>query len=268
MTSKGRSTGTPTPQSALLHALRGSEIESGRVLAAAWELELGAALAGARHVEVDDPEGDKRFLNALTRLAAAAIERGTDAVELLEELAEVVEHAARNDADLRERWTADALDAIVALTTSDPVPRHTVEQVRRRGRHRAQLLNSGAYDIEALVSARGPTRGAVDSWLSREHAAHRLLRVQDRSGKALVPAILLDASGDRLETFTGIAPTLRTLAEAGLSDWAAWTWLATPAGWAGTPDPRELLEQQRWDELAAAALRFTDSSPDRALIEA
>lgn len=208
------------------------------------------------------PTGDvvgpaaQRFLQALEHASPDE----TAFASVLDTLTEVAERTGAHGDRVRDDWVNRTLADLQAHLPFDPVPQATVQQVHRRAVHRAALLGQGAFDVESLVEARGPTRGAVESWLSREHAGNRLLRVADDTGRSWVPGIVLDASGARLGTFPQMGDVLGPLASAGLSDWAMWTWLATPGGWPDESAPRELLEQRRFDDLAQLAREFAATS--------
>ena len=124
-------------------------------------------------------------------------------------------------------------------------------------RERDRLLASGAYDIAALQRLRGDSKEATTrAWVSRRRKAGRLLTVS-HDGTVLVPAFQLGADAD---VRPAVAPVLAALTEAGLSGWAAWTWLTTAGPGLDGDVPAEVLSRdpgrvvRAAESFAAAAL--------------
>jgi hypothetical protein len=145
-----------------------------------------------------------------------------------------VEQIQADEADLRREDLVRAM-AVVGL---DPVPADTVAQARRLARERDRLLASGAYDMPALQRLRGDSKeGTTRTWLARRRKAGRVLTVS-HDGTVLVPAFQLGADAEVLPT---LAPVLAALTTAGLSGWAAWTWLTTATPGLDGDVPADLL---------------------------
>lgn len=145
-----------------------------------------------------------------------------------------VEKIQADEADVRRADLVRAM-AVVGL---DPVPADTVAQARRLARERDRLLASGAYDMPSLQQLRGDSKEATTrAWVSRRRKAGRLLTVS-HDGALLVPAFQL---GGGAEVRPGLAPVLAALTRAGLSGWAAWTWLTTNTPGLDGEVPADLL---------------------------
>lgn len=147
-----------------------------------------------------------------------------------------VEQIQADEADLRREDLVRAM-AVVGL---DPVPADTVAQARRLARERDRLLASGAYDVPALQQLRGDSKEATTrAWVARRRKAGRLL-VLSHDGALLVPAFQLADADVR----PALAPVLTALTAAGLSGWAAWTWLTTPNAGLDGDVPADVLPQE------------------------
>lgn len=148
-----------------------------------------------------------------------------------------VEQIQADEADLRREDLVRAM-AVVGL---DPVPADTVAQARRLARERDRLLASGAYDVPALQQLRGDSKEATTrAWVARRRKAGRLL-VLSHDGALLVPAFQLAADA---EVPPALAPVLSALAVAGLSGWAAWTWLTSANAGLDGDIPAEVLSRE------------------------
>ncbi len=137
-----------------------------------------------------------------------------------------------------------------AWSDIDPVPWATVEQARRLGAVKAELLRSGAFTYKALAQG----------WDARvETARQRVARARERNelftvthdGETIVPAFLLDSTMNlRPELHAPIA----VLRDAGEDGWALWAWFTQPSAWLDGAVPSDLAHGDA-EQVAAAATR-------------
>jgi hypothetical protein len=132
----------------------------------------------------------------------------------------------RND-DRQEVYTNG--DGIVELDPGE-------QQRWWREAHFRELIASGVHDVESLRGLRGDeSAAATAAWVAEQGA--RLL-VVPLGDVPVFPAFQFDERGELRPALSG---HVRSLQDAGLSPWRAWSWLVSPTGRLSGGVPAEMV---------------------------
>lgn len=186
-------------------------------------------IPGVTRDELREALGAIRLVRQIGALAGDALEE----IRVFAERIRAVQ--AEMGAERRE-----ALYQAMADLGVDFVPAATVAQARRLAASRRRLLASGAFTTADLMEMRGDrSQSATRTWLSRQRERSNLFTVE-KDGTTLVPAFLLDPSGQPRRE---VQAPLAILREAGLGGWELWSWFASGSPWLSGQAPTEFLER-------------------------
>jgi hypothetical protein len=208
----------------------------------------------------DNPASPWRELEqAQHRLTALVAERPDATVrELAGELAEVaagladaraaLDAAAR---DTGQRRREAQLERVVdAMLPAEVPPAAAVWHAQRTAEARLALLREfGAWSAAEVADRAGSSASNRSALASAWRSADRALAVEWH-GRTVYPAFQFGAHGQPRAV---IARALAHLRRAGLSDWQAALWFASPTGWLDDRRPVDLLDEDPSAVEAAAA---------------
>ena len=173
--------------------------------------------------------------------------RGVSRREVLEALrlhAEIQVAKAARVAEVRD----DLVQTLMAKNAS-LIPPASLAQAQRLAAHRDALLATPAYTHESLQQVLGGAReSSTRTWLSRRKDARELFTVK-HGGRTIIPAFQL---GERGEPRPELQPILQTLVDAGVQNWALWTWLTSPTSLLSGEIPERLVRSNPQRVLRAA----------------
>jgi hypothetical protein len=149
-----------------------------------------------------------------------------------------------------QRRGAQLERVIEALLPAEVPPAPAVWHAQQSAQARLSLLREwGAWSAGELAERAGSAAGNRSALASSWRAAGRILGV-DWHGRTIYPAFQFQADG---QPRPAIAHALAHLRRAGLSDWQAALWFASPTGWLEDRRPVDLLDEDPDATVAAAA---------------
>jgi hypothetical protein len=182
------------------------------------------------------------------RLSALVAERPDATVrELADELTEVaagladarstLEAAAQETGDRRREAQLERL--VEAMLPAEVPPSAAVWHAHRTAEARVALLREfGAWSAAEVAERAGSSASNRSALASAWRAAGRALAV-DWHGRPVYPAFQFGPDGQPRPVITRV---LAQLARAGLTDWQAALWFASPTGWLDDRRPVDLLD--------------------------
>jgi hypothetical protein len=207
-----------------------------------------------------DPEidtGPGKALERVERRLAALVAQRPDATvrEVSRELAELETtlagaRGALVDASRERARTAQLEQVVDALLPTEVPSAAAVWHAQRSAQARTALLREcGAWSAAELADRAGSTAGNRSALASAWRTSGRVVGVEWH-GRTVFPAFQFTADGQPRPKLAGI---LRHLRRAGLTDWQAALWFASPTGWLDDRRPVDVLDDDpEAVELAAA----------------
>ena len=152
---------------------------------------------------------------------------------------------ARGEA--RERQLGGVVEALLPAEVPSPA---AVWHAQQSAQARVALLREwGAWSAGELAERAGSAAANRSALASSWRSAGRIVGV-DWHGRTVYPAFQFEADG---QPRRAIATVLAHLRRAGLTDWQAALWFATPTGWLEDRRPADLLAEDPGAVASAAA---------------